>query len=763
MAKNLVIVESPAKSKTLNRFLGKDFDILSTVGHIIDLPKSKLGVDVDNEFKPEYKVIKGKEKVITELKKAAKKVDKVYLAPDPDREGEAIAWHVANSLKGSKAEFVRVTFNEITKSAVLEAIKHPREIDNNLVYAQQARRVLDRLVGYIVSPFLWKTVARNLSAGRVQSVSLRLICEREEEINNFKAAEYWQIRALLATAKKEEFGTRLVKIDDLTVVKAGETGKNKIIINNKEEADKILDELKGEKYVVSEIKKTEKIRRPLPPFITSTLQMEAAKVYGFSPKQTMATAQKLYEGLEIGKEGPTGLITYMRTDSARVSNEALTAVRQLIGEEYGKDYLPAKPNKYSNKKNSQDAHEAIRPTYLNLSPDKIKKHLTPQQFKLYSLIWNRFVSSQMENAVYDVETVDVTAGKYLLRASAQKIRFDGFLKVYRETKEPDENGNGENGTEPLPDLKENEKLKLVELTPSQSFTKPPVRYSEAMLVKRLEADGIGRPSTYATIISTIKDRKYVELTDKKLHPTDLGIAVNKILVENFPDLFNVTFTAEMEKQLDLVEEGSDDWVKVIGDFYKPFIETIDGLKGREKEIKESMTEKTDIKCEKCGSPMVIKWGRNGRFLACSAYPDCKFTRPMPGEEDKYKTDVKCEKCGSDMVVKTGRFGRFLACSAYPDCKNTKPITLGIPCPREGCKGEILEKKTKGGRVFYGCTKYPKCDFASWDMPVNMRCPSCGNSYVVKKVSKVKGEYLKCPECKNEVKEKKAEAEEKPVG
>jgi len=750
MAKNLVIVESPAKSKTLSRFLGKDFDIVSTVGHIIDLPKSALGVDVENDFKPEYVVIKGKEKVINELKKAAKKASKIYLAPDPDREGEAIAWHVANSLKSSKAEFVRVTFNEITKSAVLEAIKNPRQIDNNLVYAQQARRVLDRLVGYIVSPFLWKTVARNLSAGRVQSVSLRLVCEREEEINNFVPAEYWQIRANLANRKKEQLTVRLFKIDNKTVVKAGESGKNKITIGSKKQADKILGELKKENYNVSDIKNTDKVRKPSPPFITSTLQQEAAKVYGFSPKQTMATAQKLYEGLEINEDGPTGLITYMRTDSTRVSKEALKGVRELIAVSFGDDYLPGKPNIYTNKKNSQDAHETIRPTYFNLPPDKIKKHLTPQQFKLYSLIWNRFIASQMSDARYDVTTVDITAGKYLFRASVQKQTFDGFLRVYHETKEPDENGNGDNGLEALPALKKDDNLDLVKLLPTQSFTKPPVRYSEAMLVKRMEADGIGRPSTYATIISTIKDRKYVELKVRKLHPTELGVTVNKILVENFPNLFNVSFTADMEKQLDLVEEGSDDWVKVIGSFYKPFRKTIDELKGREKEIKASMTEETDIECEKCGSPMVIKWGRNGRFLACSAYPDCKFTRPLPGEEDKYKTDVKCDKCGSDMVVKTGRFGRFLACSAYPECKNTKPITLGIPCPKKECKGEILEKKTKSGRSFYGCTKYPKCDFASWDMPVKEKCPECGNSYMLQKFSKVKGEYLKCPECKHEI-------------
>ncbi|MDD3732497.1 MAG: type I DNA topoisomerase [candidate division Zixibacteria bacterium] len=750
MAKNLVIVESPTKSKTLSRFLGKDYDILSTVGHIIDLPKSALGVDVENDFKPDYRVIKGKEKVINELKKAAKKVDKVFLAPDPDREGEAIAWHVANSLKGTKADFVRVTFNEITKSAVLEAIKNPRPIDDNLVYAQQARRVLDRLVGYIVSPFLWKTVARNLSAGRVQSVSLRLVCEREEEIKNFKPDEYWQISAILANDHNEQFTSRLIKIGDKTVVKAGETGKNKITISSEKESNRILEELKKETYLVDDIKKTEKIRKPLPPFITSTLQQEAAKVYGFSPKQTMATAQKLYEGLEINEEGMTGLITYMRTDSTRVSNEAITGIRKYIDENFGGDYHPAKPHLYTNQKNSQDAHEAIRPTYFHLHPDKIKKHLTAQQYKLYLLIWNRFVASQMTEARYDVSTVDITAGKYQFRSSVQKLTFDGFLRVYHETREADENGNGDNGNGTLPDLKKNEKVNLVELKPAQSFTKPPVRYSEAMLVKRLEADGIGRPSTYATIISTIKERKYVELKEKKLYPTDLGVAVNKILVENFPNLFNVSFTADMEKQLDLVEEGSDNWVRVINEFYKPFRETIDDLKGREKEIKDSMTEKTDIECEKCGSPMVIKWGRNGRFLACSAYPECKFTKPLPGEESKFKTEVKCEKCGAPMVVKTGRFGRFLACSAYPDCKNTKPITLGIPCPNPGCKGEILEKKTRGGRIFYGCTKYPKCDFASWDMPVKKSCPACDSPYMVQKFSKVKGDYLKCPACKHEI-------------
>ncbi|MBD3401262.1 type I DNA topoisomerase [candidate division GN15 bacterium] len=752
MAKNLVIVESPAKSKTLVRFLGKDFDVMSTVGHIVDLPKSKIGVDVDNNFEPEYRVIKGKEKVIAELKKAAKKADTIYLAPDPDREGEAIAWHVANTLKNAKTSFKRVTFNEITSSAVRRAFEEPRDIDYNLVNAQQARRVLDRLVGYSVSPFLWKTIARNLSAGRVQSVALRLVCEREEEIKAFEPQEYWQIQTILSNHDDEQFAASLFKIDDKTVVKAGDETKTKVSIRTKKDADKIVKDLNKAAYTVSEITRSERTRRPAPPFITSTLQQEAAKVYGFSPKQTMSTAQKLYEGIEIGRDGPTGLITYMRTDSTRIANEALKGVRGYIEKEYGGDYLPNKPIQYGAKKQAQDAHEAIRPTYTNLPPAKVKKHLTPQQFKLYTLIWNRFVACQMQPARYAVETVDIAADqKYTLRASAQKLIFDGFLKVYHEEKDVDENGNG-NGVDHLPDLDENETLKLIDVKPSQSFTKPPPRYSEASLVKRLEADGIGRPSTYASIISTIKDRKYVDLKDKRLFPTDLGIAVNRILVENFPDIFNVSFTAEMEKELDNVEEGTDDWVKVLGQFYEPFKTTLNSLKGREQQIKESMTEKTDIKCEECGGSMVIKWGRNGRFLGCENYPECRFTRPLPEEEAQSKTDQVCEKCGSEMVIKTGRFGRFLACSAYPKCRNTKPVTLGIACPRPGCGGEITERQTKSKRLFYGCTNYPKCNFASWDKPVNKVCPACKNPYMVEKVTKSKGEYLQCPECKHQVRE-----------
>jgi DNA topoisomerase I len=749
MAKNLVIVESPAKSRTLSRFLGEDFDILSTVGHVIDLPKSSLGVDVDNDFKPDYKVIDGKEKVLAKLRKAAESAHTVYLAPDPDREGEAIAWHVANHLTG-KAKVHRVTFNEITKTAVTEAIKNPREIDIDLVNAQQARRVLDRLVGYMVSPFLWKTVARNLSAGRVQSVALRLVCEREAEIAAFVQQEYWKIRANLANSDKETFWAALMKIDGQTVVKAGEETKNSIVITNEAQAREIEKELGRQKYKVLEIKRTQRVRRPPAPFITSTLQQEAAKVHGMSPKRTMAIAQALYEGVELGKEGPTGLITYMRTDSTRIAGEALTAVREHIVSEYGETYLPGKPNFYGKQKQAQDAHEAIRPTYLNLPPDKIKKNLTAPQYKLYRLIWNRFVASQMKDALYDVETVDISGGKYLLRARAQRLKFDGFLKVYHEEKEPDENGNGENGDESLPTLKDGEVVKLEKTEAEQTFTKPPARYSEAMLVKRLEADGIGRPSTYAMIISTLKDRKYAELTEKKLHPTDLGTTVNGILVEHFPKLFNVQFTAGMEKELDLVEEGKDNWVDVIREFYDPFSKQLENLKGKEKQIKAAMVETTDVPCPKCAKMMVIKWGRNGRFLACSGWPKCKSTQPLPEEAAKNQTDEKCEKCGSPMVVKSGRFGRFMACSAYPDCKNTKPLTLKVVCPKKGCNGKVIEKTTRTKRTFFGCTNYPKCDFASWDRPVATPCPVCNSPYMIQKSSRVKGEYLRCPECKHEM-------------
>ena len=739
MAKNLLIVESPAKSRTLKRFLGKGFDVQATVGHIIDLPKSKLGVDTEDGFKIDYELIKGKGSVVKKLKAAAKKSETIYLAPDPDREGEAIAWHVAEQLKNSK-NIVRVTFNEITKAAVKKALENTREININLVNAQQARKVLDRLVGYKVSPFLWKTITYGLSAGRVQSVALRIICEREAEIEVFVTEEYWKISTLLEDKSKAQLISRLARID----------GK-KPEIKSEDESSKIVADLKKQKFVVDKIKRSEKKRRPYAPFITSSLQQEAARALYFTPKKTMMVAQKLYEGIELGDEGPVGLITYMRTDSIRVSETAISVARDFIKDNYGAKYLPAKAVRYKAKKGSQDAHEAIRPTYIDYPPEKIKKYLTKDQLRLYTLIWNRFLASQMSPAVYDTTSVEINVDRYQFNSSAQLLKFDGFLKVYQETKENGQNGNGENGlVDFIPDLKEGVELKLIEITPTQHFTKPPPRFSQATLVKTLEAEGIGRPSTYATIISTLTDRKYVEIRERRLHPTDLGKTINKILVQSFPTLFNIRFTAEMENELDLIEDGKEDWVDVIRQFYTPFSETLDGLKGKQQEIKDSLTEETGEKCDKCGSAMVIKWGRNGQFMACSAYPECKNTKPVGEPEKTMETDEKCENCGSPMVVKVGRFGKFLACSAYPECKTTKPISIGVKCPKDGCKGDIVEKRSKRGKHFYGCSKYPKCNFVSWYKPVNKKCPECNNSYMLDKISKVKGAYLACPVCNHKI-------------
>ena len=737
MAKNLLIVESPAKSKTLKRFLGKDFDILATIGHIKDLPKSKLGVETDNGFSVHYETIKGKSKVIKQLKESAKKSENIFLAPDPDREGEAIAWHVAHELKNT-GKIVRVTFNEITKSAVLDALKHTREIDENLVNAQQARRVLDRLVGYKVSPFLWKTIAYGLSAGRVQSVALRIICEREAEIAVFVIEEYWEIEALLADKSNNQILSKLSKIN-------GEKPK----IGKEKEANQIVSDLKRVSFIVDSVTKSERVRKPLPPFITSTLQQEAARRFYFTPKKTMMIAQQLYEGIELGDEGPTGLITYMRTDSTRIAESAVSAVREFIKENYGSEYLPKTIVRYKARKGSQDAHEAIRPTYLDHPPDKIKKHLTKDQYNLYSVIWNRFVASQMSAAIFDTTSLDIKAGKYLFHSHSESLKFDGFLKLYDEARE-----NGQNGENCLvdfiPDLKTGDKLTLVESRPSQHFTKPPARFSQASLVKTLEAEGIGRPSTYATIVSTLLDRKYAETKERRLFPTELGMTVNKILIDSFPSIFDVKFTATMETDLDEIESGKANWVDVIREFYNPFDKRLELLSAKQKEIKKSLTEKTDEICENCSSPMVIKWGRNGRFLACSAFPECKTTRPIGEPETTNNTNEKCEKCGSPMVIKNGRFGKFMACSAYPKCKTTKALSTGVKCPKVGCGGDIVEKRSRKGKSFFGCSNYPKCDFVSWYKPIVQACPSCGSSYLLEKVSPKRGMYLSCPSCKHKI-------------
>jgi DNA topoisomerase-1 len=740
MAGNLLIVESPAKSRTLKKLLGGGFDIVATVGHIIDLPKSKIGVDLENNFKPDYVVIEGKDKVIKDLRAAARKASNIYLAPDPDREGEAIAWHVANNLKRSRinGNISRVAFNAITRKAVTEAFDQARDIDMDLVNAQQARRILDRIVGYKVSPFLWQTIARGLSAGRVQSVALRIVCEREDEIRAFKPQEYWEIEVELANKKKQTFIAKLLKIK----------GK-KPQIPDQRSAKAIIDDLKKKDFVVSDIKIGTKRRNPLPPFITSTLQQDAAVKLHFAPQKTMRIAQVLYEGIDLkGEAGPVGLITYMRTDSVRVEAEAIQEARNYIKTAYGEDYLPDKPRLFKTKKSAQDAHEAIRPTYTEYSPDKLKKKLAKDQHRLYSLIWDRFIASQMEPAVYDTVSVDIAADNYLLRAGSLNLKFDGYLKLYKES-DPNGNSNGNNNDKAeIPPLEKGENLTANKFEPSQHFIKPPPRFSEASLVRELESKGIGRPSTYAQIIFTLKQRKYVELTERRLVPTELGFAVIKILVDNFEKLFDVSFTANMEEELDEVEEGKIDWTEVLDEFYRPFASTLDSLKGKTREIKASMTEATDEKCENCGSPMIIKWGRNGRFLACSDYPRCKTTRPLNAEEEEeVVTDQKCEKCGGAMVVKTGRFGKFLGCKNYPECRFTMPLSTGTSCPREGCDGQIVERRSKRGRTFYGCSRYPKCDFVSWNKPVNRPCKACGHPYLVEKTTKVKGFHHYCPSCK----------------
>lgn len=739
MSKNLLIVESPAKSKTLKKFLGNDFEIMATVGHIIDLPKSKTGVDVTKNFEPEYVVIDGKDKIIKQLRAAAKKAEHIYLAPDPDREGEAIAWHVANSLKkarGMNASMHRIAFNAITRKAVTEAFDHAREIDMNLVNAQQARRILDRLVGYEVSPFLWKTLARGLSAGRVQSVALRIICERENEITAFDPKEYWEIEAEFANKSKKTFTAKLAKID-------GERPD----LGSQETTDAVVDELNKTDFSIADIKIGTKKRNPLPPFITSTLQQDAAIKLGFAPNKTMRIAQALYEGIDLKtKEGTVGLITYMRTDSVRVEPDAIQEARSVIKNKYGEEYLPDSPRMYKSKKSAQDAHEAIRPTYLEYCPDKLKRALTADRLKLYTLIYDRFIASQMNSAVYDTVSVDITGGKYLFRASSLNLKFDGYLKVYKESETNGKSAAGKDKGE-IPPLEKNEAVTANSFTPSQHFTKPPPRFSEASLVKELEAQGIGRPSTYAQIIATLKSRKYVDLTDRRLIPTELGFAVTKILVENLEKIFDVSFTANLEEELDGVEEGKVEWTDVMAEFYNPFSTQMESLKGKAKEIKESLIEKTDEKCENCGLPMVIKWGRNGRFLACSGYPECKTTRPLGEEEVAQETDVDCQKCGAKMVIKNGRFGKFLGCSNYPKCTHTQAITTGVKCPKDDCEGEIVERKSRRGRVFFGCTNYPKCDFASWNKPVNQPCKACGHAFLVEKNTKAKGFHYQCPECK----------------
>ena len=742
MEKSLIIVESPSKAKTINKYLGKEYMVEASVGHIKNLPKSKLGVDVDNSFEVTYENIKGKDEVIEKLREKAGKAKVIYLATDPDREGEAIAAHLADEIKDVNKSIKRVLFHEITAAGVRDGMKHPKKIDTHLVLSQQARRAMDRIVGYKVSPFVWKTLYYGLSAGRVQSVALRLICEREDAIRSFVPEEYWSITGEFQTVQSEPFLAKLMKVE-------GQEPK----IPDETTMKGYLAELQRQQYEISNVERKPVKRNAPAPFITSTLQQEAARRLRFSAKRTMMLAQRLYEGVEVGDEGPTGLITYMRTDSTRLSAEAVAQVREYIYENYGKEYVPKEARLFKKGKASQDAHEAIRPTSLKLTPKAVRKHLEKDLYLLYELIWNRFVACQMAPAQFEQTSVDVAGGVYIFRATDQRPLFRGFLQVYDDMIE--ENGGEKEDQDPVSKLPENlaagQKASLTNLLPRQHFTKPPARYTESSLVKELESRGIGRPSTYALIVSTVIDRKYVEHNDRKLYATELGMQVNKLLVEYFPDIFNVQFTARMEEELDTIASGKQRYVKVMKDFYDPFIRDLEKVDQNAREIKKSMQEKTDVACELCGRPMIIKWGRNGRFMACSGYPECKNTKPLAEDQEKHQhlVGIKCDLCGGDMVVKAGRFGTFLGCSNYPTCKNTKPISMGIKCPKCG-HGDLVERKTKKGkRTFYGCTRYPECDFASWDKPVAQACANCGSQYLVAKYSQAKGEYLKCPECGEE--------------
>jgi DNA topoisomerase-1 len=788
MAKSLVVVESPAKAKTIGKYLGSNYVVKASLGHVKDLPKKDLAVDVEGDFRPRYEIIEGKKKLIQELKQAAKKVESVYLAADPDREGEAICQHLQEELNGSGSRPIfRVMFNEITKNAIQKAFETPGTVNSHLVEAQQARRVLDRLVGYKISPLLWDKVRRGLSAGRVQTVALRLIVDRERGIRAFQKREYWTIDVHLNAKKPPVLKAQLAKRNDENVE-----------IPDQAAADAIVAALDAATYTVRSITTREKRRNPVPPFITSTLQQEAARKLRFSVKRTMMLAQKLYEGVELGKEGAVGLITYMRTDSVRVSNDALAEVRTFIGDRFGEKYLPKQPNTFKSKKDIQDAHEAIRPTSAMRAPETLEKFLAEDELKLYRLIWMRFVASQMAPAVFDQTTIEVDApGKdgngYRFRATGSVPKFDGFLAVYEEGKDQKDEDD-EELKHKLPAVTQGEVLKFKSIEPEQHFTEPPPRFTEATLVKELEANGVGRPSTYAAILSTIQEREYVKKEGGKFTPTELGEVVTDLLVENFEQIFDVRYTARMEEELDEIEDGNMDWRIAMSEFYARLREDLEHAERNMTDIKR-MEKPTDQICEKCGRPMVIKWGRHGSFIACTGYPECTNTREVVPEgaveegEEEY-----CDNCGRTMVLKKGRFGQFLACSGYPECKTTKQLggqqkqadvpleekcpncgsnlvqkfgrfgefvscsnypkckfvkqkTIGVKCPN--ChEGEVVERRSKRGKTFYGCNRYPECDFVAWNKPIPEQCPECSSPYLLEKWTKA-GPVAVCPneECK----------------
>jgi DNA topoisomerase I len=796
MAKALVIVESPAKAKTINKYLGRDFKVVASMGHVRDLPKSKLGVNIEEGFQPEYVILPDRQKVIKELKELSKDAEHIYVATDPDREGEAIGWHLAEELGTGRKKVSRLMFNEITKKAILEAIKHPGEIDMRMVDAQQARRVLDRLVGYKISPILWDKVRRGLSAGRVQSVALKLICDREREIEAFVPEEYWHVTARLAGANPPEFDARLLRKNN-----------EPIKVTNEREASAILADLERATLTVSSIATKERRRLAVPPFITSKLQQASR----FPVKKTMMVAQQLYEGIQLpNEEAPVGLITYMRTDSVRVADQALDEVRGHIDQQYGAPFVPEQPNRFKVKTTAQDAHEAIRPTSMAYHPDVVRAHLTPDQYYLYRLVWNRFVASQMAPAVFDDTTVDITAADYLFRAKGSVPKFAGWLAVYQGTGEADESERTEQkapapgaaaseseddaATGVLPLLTEGERLDVKGITPEQKFTQPPPRFNEGSLVKALEENGIGRPSTYASIISVLQARDYVIKNDGRFRPTILGRRlVDKLLHPAFDDILDVEYTARMEDRLDEIEKGKADYEETLSTFYKSFKKD---LKRAEKEMPnfkegqptgqacdkcgegemvekagkfgiflacsrypdcdntkelepaEAATEELDETCENCGRPMVAKRGRFGMFLACTGYPECKTTRKIIATKQGVAAakpdqilDEKCPNCGKNLVIKQGRFGEFTACTGYPECKYVKQKSTGVACPKDG--GDVVERKSRRGKVFYGCANYPKCDFTLWNKPILEPCPKCGWKFLTEKITKRHGRQLIC--------------------
>ncbi len=749
MSKALVVVESPTKVRTIQKYLGKDYAVAATVGHIKDLPPREIGIDVEHGFKPKYQTISGKKKIITALKKAAGNATDIYLAPDPDREGEAIAWHAADILKKKDRQFHRVLFHELTKNAVLEAMQAPKDLDRNKYEAQQARRILDRLVGYEVSPILWRKVQGGLSAGRVQSVAVRIICERERAIQAFTPEEYWSITAALEANEPPVFDAKLTR----------RNGK-KLRIPDQATADTVLGDLRGAVFTVDGVQRKTIRRNPLPPFTTSKLQQDAIRKLRFTAKKTMMVAQQLYEGIAIGHGDPEGLITYMRTDSTRISAEAAQEALKLIRNHFGNDFSLAKPRFFKNKNKAQDAHEAIRPTSVHHLPEDMKRYLSRDQYALYKLIWDRFVASQMAQALIDQNSVSIDAGGYQFTASGSRVKFPGFMKLYQSADELKAQ-EGQSGKSPLPPLQEGQALTPTAIIPKQHFTQPPPRFSEASLVKELEENGIGRPSTYASILSTIRDKGYVEQEKGYFRPSELGFIVNDLLVANFPDVFDVEFTARMEDMLDRVEIGDADATRLLEQFYAPFSSAVSYAVDNMLSMR-GVGLSTGITCPACGKDELrVKIGKNGHYLACNAYPDCSFTRNYTRDErgqilleeipEVEASDQQCPKCQRQMVVKQGRYGPFLACSGYPECKttlslngNTSGAGTGVTCPESGCGGELVERRSRRGKVFYGCSRYPDCTYATWNKPVPQPCPICGSPFMIEKSTKRDGRFTACP-------------------